>query len=149
MANKIFAEHDAAAAITITLAALADAAARQSTMITNTDNAQMVRVYYKITTGTGPSVNETIELYLLSGDLVNIRTDNAGASDAVITIDTAPPIEIIQVDASSDKTYRGSVLIRNPGPEWGIAVLNNTAVALNATGGNHELSFVVENQEIQ
>lgn len=149
MPNIIKAEHDASVALTITLASLADGAARQSDMVSNIDNAQMLRVYYKITTGTSPTVNETIELYLLSGDLVNIRTDNAGGTDAAITIDTAPPVEIITVDATNDKAYRGSFLIRNPGPEWGIAVKNSTGVALNSTGGNQEITFVNENQEVQ
>ena len=150
MPNIINAEHDAAAAMTITLASLADAAARQSTMISNLDNGQMVRVYFSLTTGTTPTVNKTIEFYLLSGDLgTPIRTDGAGASDAAITIETAPVVYAVQIDATSDKAYSGSFLIRNPGPEWGIAVKNNTGAALNSTGGNHEISYVVENVEVQ
>ena len=50
MANIIKAEHDASLAITITLASLADGSARQSTMVDNTDDAQMIRVYFKVTT---------------------------------------------------------------------------------------------------
>ena len=149
MANIIKAEHDASVALTITLASLADGSARQSTMVNNLDNAQMVRIYFKVTTGTTPTDKETIEFYLLSGNLVGIRTDNAGASDAAITIDTASIVKVIQVDTTNDKTYRGSFLIRNPGSEWGIAVKNNTGAALNSTGGNHEITHVVENVEIQ
>ena len=155
MPNQVLAEHGASNAMTITLASLADAGTRQSDMIDNTDNAQMIRVYYKIMTGTSPTDNRTIEFYLLHGDDPtqsggsNIRTDNAGASDASITIETAKIGEVILTDNTSDKTYRGSFVIRNPGPEWGIAVKNGTGVALNATGSNHELRYIIENQEIQ
>jgi hypothetical protein len=152
MPNKILAEHEASSVMTITLASLADAGVRQSTMIDNTDNAQMVRVFFKVTTGTTPTDNKTIEFYLLSGDdpaSSNIRTDNAGASDAGITLVTAPLVFAIPTDNTSDKAYYGSFLIRNPGIEWGIAVKNNTGVVLNSTGGNHELRYVPENQEVQ
>lgn len=151
MPNKILAEHDASAAISITLASLANAAARQGDMINNIDNAQMVRVYFKVATGTTPTANETIEFYLLSGNGAGspLRTDSAGASDAAITIDTAPIVNVVQVDATADKLYIGSFLIRNPGIEWGIAVKNNSGDALKSTGGSFELAYVVENVEVQ
>jgi len=152
MPSIINAEHNASVVMTITLASLADGSDRQSTMVNNFDIGQMVRVFFKVTTGTSPTLNETIEFYLLSGDdpsSSNIRTDNAGAADAAITLDTAPLVNVVQIDATSDKTYRGSFFIRNPGPEWGIAVRNNTGATLNSTGSNHELRHVVENQEVQ
>jgi hypothetical protein len=155
MPNIVLAEHGNSTELDITLASLADGSARQSDMINNVDNAQMVRVFYEITTGTSPTNNNDISIYSLHGDAPNIsggsniRTDNAGLSDADITIETASVVEIITIDATSDKTYRGSFLIRNPGPEWGIAVENNTGVALNATGGNHSIFYITENQEIQ
>lgn len=152
MPNKILAEHEASTAMTITLASLADASARQSTMINNIDNAQMIHIFFDVTLGTTPTDNRTIEFYLLKGDdpsSSNIRTDNAGASDAAITLDVAPLVYVVQTDNTSDKHYRGSFLIRNPGVEWGIAVKNNTGVAFNSTGGNHEMRHVIENQEIQ
>jgi len=154
MPNKIFAEHDEKATMTITLASLASSTAgvgRQTTMIDNTDNAQMVRVYFKVTTGTSPTNNKTIQFYLLTGDGLspNIATDSAGANDAGITIVTAPLVYIVQTSNTSDVTYKGSFLIRNPGPYWGIAVVHDTGVNLNATAGNHAITYVVENQEIQ
>lgn len=152
MPNIINAEHEASVALTITLASLADGSARQSTLIDNTDKAQLVTVYFDITTGTSPTANRTIEFYLIKGDNPagsNIRTDNAGASDAGITIDVAKLADVVQTDGTSDKHYRGSFQIQNPGVEWGIAVKNNTGVALNSTGGNHKLQYVEENVEIQ
>lgn len=155
MPNQVLAEHGDSTELTVTLASLADGSARQSDMIDNTDNAQLIRVYYQVTTGTSPTDNRSIEFYLLTGDAPgasggsNIRTDNAGASDAGITLSQAKVIDVVQTDATSDKDYRGSFLIRNPGPEWGIAVKNNTGVALNATGSNFEMRYVTENQEVQ
>lgn len=152
MANIINAEHNIQQTMTITLASLADAGARQSTMVNNEDDAQMIRVYFKVTTGTTPIDNKTIEFYLLTGDKIttpDIITDGAGASDASITIESASLVNIVQIDNDSNKTYQDSFLIRNPGVSWGIAVLNNTGVTLNSTSSNHKLTYVRENQEIQ
>jgi len=155
MANRIQAEHDASTAMTLTAASLASSTAgvdRQSTMISNVDDGQLIQIYYKITTGTSPTANKTITIYLIKGDdpsSSNIRTDNAGASDAGLTVVTARQIDVITTDATSNHTYYGSCIIRNPGPEWGIAIVQDTGVALNATGSNHAFRYVVENQEVQ
>ena len=155
MANQILAEHGSSTALTITLASLATSTVgvgRQSTFVDNTDNAQMIRIYFDVTTGTSPTVNKTIQFYLLcrdDGASPNISTDNAGASDAGITISTAQLVNVVQVTATSDVHYRGSFLIRNPGISWAIAVVHDTAVNLNSTGGNHIIRYVIENQEIQ
>ncbi len=152
MPNIINAEHNTPVTMTITLASLAEAGARQSDMVNNNDNGQMIRVFFKVTTGTSPTDNKTIEFYLLTADkhtTPNIITDGAGASDAGITINTAQQINIVSTDNVSDKEYEGSFLIRNPGASWGIAVKNNTGVILNSTGGNHQMTYVIENQEIQ
>lgn len=155
MPNQILAEHNDSNELTITLASLADGSARQSDMIDNTDNAQLLQIYFLMTTGTSPNANSTIEFYLLKGDDPtasggsNIRTDNAGSSDAAITIDQAKLVEVVQVDGTNDKSYRGSFIIRNPGPEWGIAVKNNTGAALNSTGSNQSIRYVIENVEVQ
>ena len=151
MGTPIHASFGSSTAMTITLASLANSTAgvgRQSTLIDNTTTqTQMVRVFYKITTGKSPTDKTTITLYLLQGDnpaSSNIRTDGAGASDAGLTVVTASLVGVIQVSSTSNVTYTGSFLIRNPGPEWGIAVVNSTGVALNSTGGNHSLRYVVE-----
>lgn len=152
MANIINAEHNIQQTMTITLASLADAGARQSTIVNNNNDAQMIRVYFKVTTGTSPVDNKTIEFYLLTGDKVttpDIITDGAGASDASITIESASQVNVVQTDNVSDKTYQDSFLIRNPGVSWGIAVKNNTGVTLNSTGSNHKMTYVRENQEVQ
>lgn len=151
MANVINADHSASTAMTITLASLATSTTgvgRQSTMVNNLDANQMIRVYFKVTTGTSPTVNKSIQFYLICGDdpsSSNIRTDGAGASDAGLTVVTANLVCVVQTDATSDKAYIGSFLIRNPGPEWGICVVHDTGVNLNSTGSNHAIRFVAEN----
>lgn len=151
MPNIINAEHNSSQTLTISLATLGNSVGRQSDMINNEDIGQMVRIFYSITTGTSPTAGGTIDFYLLSGNLAGtpIRTDNAGASDAGITIVNAPRVDSAQIDGTSDKTYKGSFLVRNPGPEFGIAIVNNTGVSLNATPSNHEVTYTIENVEIQ
>ena len=155
MVNRIQAEHDASTVMAITLASLASSVVgvgRQSTLINNVDDAQLVHVFFLITTGTSPTADRTISFYLIKGDdpaSSNIRTDGAGASDAGLTVETADLVYAVATDATSNKGYRGSFLLVNPGPEWGIAVVHDTAVVLNSTGGNHILRFVDENQEVQ
>lgn len=155
MPNIIKAEHDASVAMTITLASLASSTAgvgRQTTMVDNTDNAQLVRVFFKVTTGTSPTVNKTIQFYLLSADAAstpNIITDAAGAADAGHTIVTAPLVYAVQTTATSNQTYQGSFLLRNPGISWGLTVVHDTGAALNSTGSNHAIYYVVENTEVQ
>ena len=155
MANEIKSKHGSSTALTITLASLATSTAgvgRQSTMINNLNNAQIVHVFCKVTTGTSPTANKSIRFFLLKGDdpsSSNIRSDNAGASDAGLTISTADQIYGIGTTSTSNVTYRGSFTIYNPGPEWGIFVIHDTGVNLNSTGSNHDIRYVTENPEVQ
>lgn len=141
MANEIRTKFDASAAMTITLASLANDSSRQSDKITNTNKRQGTLINVKVTTGTGPTAGRLIEVYLLRSD-ATIPEDNFGASDAAITIDQGRLIGSIRVDATSDKTYRAvfdSGSIGPLGAEWCVALKNKTGVALNATPGNHEV----------
>lgn len=148
MPKLILAEHGSPTALTITLASLATGAARQCTIVSNVDNAIRVYLHGLITTGTSPTVNTYIEIYLIRSD-GTIRTDNAGASDAAITLVTASLIKAIKVSGSSDVGYRWDAVIEAPGPEWAIAVKNGTGVNLNSTGGNHSISYTTEALEVQ
>ena len=154
MANEIKAKHGAPVAMTITLASLATSTVgvgRQSTLVDNESNAQLVHVYFKVTTGTSPTANKSINFFLLKRDdhaSPNTATDNAGASDSGLTVVTADMVYSVATSSTSDVAYRGSFVIANPGPSWGIAVVHDTGVNLNSTGGNHTLHYVVENPEI-
>lgn len=114
--------------------------------ITSSEGAMIVRVYYKITTGTTPTVNDTFQFYLLQGDAASptITTDNASTSAGALTVVTAPLLAVVPVTATSNVAYYGSFIIRNPGPLWGICIVNSTGAALNATGSNFTMTYVTE-----
>lgn len=143
--------YTARAAITITLASLANASMRQSAEVSNTSNKFTdAAIAGKITTGTSPTNNNTITVFAYGGDGTN-RSGGASGSDAAYT----PAGEdaqlkvllVIPVTATSNQTYEfyvgglaqyfGGVL-----PEkWGVVVSNDSGVALNSTAGNHEIYY--------
>lgn len=150
----------ASTAMTITVASLATSTTgvgRQSTLIDNTTvRASEALIYCKITVGTTPTANKPIYVYLLRGDdpaSSNYRTDGAGATDAGLTIINAQLLGTIMCTAAtSDVAYRGDFSTRSLGPlgkEWGIGIVHETAVNLNATAGNHFVRYVTLNPEAQ
>jgi len=139
-------------ALTLTLASLAAAAARQSTMVANSNNYPAALVYIKIKSGAvGPVAGKVYEVYLLRGDDASssaYRTDAAGAADAGITIENALLLGTIIVTNSAAKNFYGEFdtgALGPLGPEWGIAIKNATDQALDATESNHlkEYSYYV------
>lgn len=156
MASEIKAKFGTTTQLTITLASLASSTAnvgRQSTMVDNTTTLfQKINVYAKISTGTTPTVSRGIYVYLLKADKAatpNVITDGAGAADAGLTVVSASQIAGAVVTATSNQAYSFDFVIYAPGPSWGIAVVHDTAVNLNATGTNHAIWFVGENPEAQ
>lgn len=159
-ANEIMDKFGSSTAMTITLASLASSTSgvgRQSTLIDNTTvRASEAIVYVKITVGTTPTANKPIYVYLLRGDdpaSSNFRDDGAGASDAGLTIINAQLLGTIMCTAAtSDVAYRGAFSTRGLGAlgkEWGIAIVHETAVNLNATAGNHFVRYVTVNPDVQ
>lgn len=158
MASQIATQFPAAnlkTAFTITLASLATGNARQSTMVSNKTSVNAdgsgfpaAMVYLKIESGgSAPTAGTLYEVYLLRGDdptSSNYRTDGAGASDAAITIENAQLLGTIVVTATTNKNFYGefdTAPLGPLGPEWGIAIKNNTGQSLNATEGNHLKEF--------
>jgi len=155
MANEIKDKLSTSAALTITLASLANGSARQSTLVDNATNRyQDLLLYVKLKTGTSPTGNKTCDVYLIRGDddaTTEHLSDGAGASDAAIAILNAPLIGVVKTKASpatGDVLY-GEFLVHRPGPTWGIAVANNTGAALDATGSNHWVRWIGLNPEVQ
>lgn len=144
---------------TITLASLANSAVgvgRQSTLIDNTTNLYTsALVSVKITTGTSPIGNSPLYVYLIRSDNngTPIEDDGAGASDAAWTANNAQLLGVLNTKASPST---GDVLtgvfdtkaLGSLGPKWGIGIVNNTGVALNATGGNHVISYIGVTQTV-
>jgi len=143
-ASEIRIKDSAEAAFTITLASLAHSAAgvgRQSTMLTNTNKAPAALVSIKLTShaSVAPTAGSIAAVYLLR-DTGTIADDGAGASDAGLTIENAPLLGTIVFTATTAKAFYG-IFDTSPlgplGPTWGIAIVNSSVQALNATEGNH------------
>lgn len=157
MANEIKDKFASSAALTITLASLASSssgAGRQSDIVDNTTNRyQAVLIYIKIKLGTSPTGSKGVYVYLIRDDNngTNHRSDGAGASDAALTVQNAQLIGVMADKASpatGDVLY-GEFLVERPGPKWGIAIVHDTGVNLDSTGGNHWARYVGLNPEVQ
>lgn len=139
-----------ATSMTITLASLASSTSgvgRQSTLVDNTTNLYLSAiVYLKVTVGTTPTANTPIYVYLIRYDNSAIADDGAGTTDAGLTVVNSPLLGTIVCTATTSNTAYYGVFDTSSfgslGPKWGIAVVNSTAVALNATGGNHVVNFI-------
>ena len=161
MANEINSLFDAAAALTITLADLASSTTGvgQSSVIVNNTAAgtkyQTLHIYVRIHTHETSAVtaNTQAAVYLLQADAGSSPTytdDGWAGTDAAITIINARPLGIIRVTATTANTpYFGKFTVRNPGPGWGIAIVQNTGQNLNATGSDMYVRYVGENPEVQ
>lgn len=141
---------------TITLASLASdtnlIAGRQGTVINNGsagEDAIDAMLGGKVTTGTTPTTARQIEVWCFGTYDGTTYSAGAGASDANFSPTGEKTlmklVTMIPTDATSNHTYEwgpfsvagvfGGVM-----PEkWGVFIVHNTGVALNATGGNHEV----------
>lgn len=152
MANEIRTKDIASAGFTITLASLATGSARQSTLVTNSNDYPAALVHLKITSGAvAPTAGTVYEVYLLRSD-GTLADDAAGASDAAITIENAPMLGTIVVTATTAKAFYGvfdSAPLGPLGSSWGIAVKNSSGQALSATEGDHDYNYVYYVPEVQ
>lgn len=146
----------ASTALTITLGGLASSTAgvgRQSTIVDNTTNAYVAAwIACNIKCGTSPNSNALVYVYLIRDDNngTNIRDDGAGASDAGLTVLNAQLIGTLTTksSAATGDVLKGIFYVPNLGPKWGIAIVNSTGVALDATNGNHVINYVGETYSI-
>lgn len=140
------------AAITCTLASLAQAAAREGTAIDNTSNLYLdvlVYVAIKLQAGT-PGSDKQVIIYAYGSEDGTNYTDNATGSDAAITLRSPTNLRVIGVISTPDAgalTYKsnpmsvatafGGLMPR----KWGIAVENRTNITFSATEGDHTKSY--------
>jgi hypothetical protein len=144
------------ATLTMTLASLASdtnlIAGRQSTVIDNSSNLYIDCIIGgKVTTGTSPTGSRQIEVWAFGSYDGTTYQAGAGASDANFSPTGEKTlmrlIEVIPTDNTSNHTYEwacGSLAAVFGGQlpqKWGIFMVQNTAVALNSTGGNHEVKY--------
>lgn len=148
----------ASAAFTITLASLASSstflAGRESDAVSNTTNKYLdYLVGGKVTTGTSPTASKTIRIYGY-GSIDDTPTypdvlDGADSAETITSADILNQLALLAAlgtDNTSDRTYWmaprvlslafGGVIPKN----FGLYIAHDTAVALNATGGNHAFS---------
>ncbi len=155
MVNSRLDKYGTPAGLTITLGSLASSTAgvgRQSTIVDNTSARYTdILLAVSIKLGTSPTGNRSVQIYLIRDNNAGspIRDDNAGASDAAITVLNAALIGVLTDTTGSGDILTATFLISKPGPKWGVAVVHDTGVNLNSTNGNHILSYVGINPEIQ
>lgn len=143
--------------ITMTLASLASdtslVAGRASTAVDNTtDDAIDALVGGFITTGTTPTASRQIEIWLYGSYDGTEYSGGATGVDANLTPQgsaksTLRLVTIILTNATSNQKYTwGPFSVANAfggvmPPAWGVYIVHNTGVALNATAGNHEVQY--------
>ncbi len=143
-------------AITITLASLAAAAARESTALDNTaDLALDVLVALKVKLQTGTAGDfKSVNVYVYGTvDGGTTYPDAVTGTDAAITLDSPPNLRLLGVISAptSAGTFKGgpwsvaAAFGGNIPAKWGIVVENRTNIAFDATESNHVKKF----QEIQ
>ena len=148
--------------ITISPASLASSstfvAGRESNEIDNTTNKYIdALVQGKVTVGTTPTANTVISIYVWGADtsLATTAIDVLDGTDSAETLtNTGVLYSALRLGASinvlattSDVGYNFAPFTVAPlfggvMPKfWGIFIAHSTVAALNATGGNHVLSF--------
>lgn len=142
------------ASFTITLASLAsvgtppNVAGRQSTLVDNTSNLYIgAKVYLKVKMGTSPTANTLVYVYLIQYDNSAVADDGAGTSDAALTVVNATLLgTILNPSTSTGQLTYGifdtTKVADSLGPKWGIAIVNTSGVALDATEGNHTKNWI-------
>ncbi len=151
--------------LTISLASLASGSAgvytsgRESTAVDNTTNVDLDHmVAGKITTGTSPTASRSINVYAYapismssgtptSPDVLD-STDSAETFTSANVLNSAVRlVASITTDSTSDRAYYfgpvsiATVFGQMP-PFWGVYVAHDSGVNLNATAGNHDISYI-------
>ena len=137
-------------AVTITLASLADAAARESAAIDNTTNLYedyLVQLKFKVA-NTAPADPKRVYIYVGSSEDGTKWVSPATGADAAITLQTVPVPRLAEVVLTETQniSYVSNVFSiaalfggRMP-RKFNIIVLNDSGMAFTATGSDHELT---------
>lgn len=156
MATVLTTTYGAAITLTHSVASLANdanlIAGRQSTVADNTsDLAVDAMVGGKVTTGTTPTTAKWIEVWAFASYDGTTYSAGAGATDANFSPtgekNQMRLLQMITIDATSNHTYEwgpfsvAGAFGGSMPSKWGIFIVHNTAVALNATAGNFETKY--------
>jgi hypothetical protein len=152
MVNAILTPFESEGTFTITVASLANGAGRSSAKITNSGEFPAAIITVKLTSGTtAPTLNRTYKVYLLR-DAGTLATDGWGGTDAAFTPENAKVIGQIKVTATASKAFYIDIDTSDfgpLGPEWGIAIYNDSGQALHSTAGNHSAHYRYYYPEVQ
>lgn len=141
-----------AASITITLASLAQAAARECTAIDNGTNKYTDSALYlamKLQTGT-PASDKAIYIHGYGSHDGTNYGDNATGSDAAVTLRVPHNFVTLKAVSTPDSgglTYKAfipSVALafgRRLPKKWGVVVENKTNITFSATEGDHTKEY--------
>ncbi len=158
MANEIKSKFGALTAITLDFtpggAGLAASTGRQTAEVDNTANRYgRIILFASVQLGTSPTANSLFEYYLFRADNdgTEHRDDAAAAAEGTLTPLNAQLIGVLKADSAgtTDQILKGSFVIDEPGPSWGIIVYNRTGVALKNSDTNNWLRYIGVNPEIQ
>lgn len=165
MANAIkfnegtaFTLKDSGGDFTLTLSALASAAARQSAKVDLTDpRARTWAVRVNVQFGSAPTAGGTVEIYWAassSGTAANENDGQTTGSDAAYSIGADGYKQMIfvgalVVDNVASNTDQGATFLFVPPTRYGNLVLvNNTSQALE-TSTDHYVKLIPEDDEVQ
>jgi hypothetical protein len=157
MANSILTAWDAKVAFTISMASIANVAGRQSTLIDNsTTKRPAAKISAQIRAGAAaPTNGASYDIFLLRANAASsptITTDNAGLTDAALTVENARLIGSLVVTATANKYFYGdwdTSHLGPLGPLWGIAIRNNSGQTTGTTAGDHIVTYEYYYPEIQ
>ncbi len=149
----------ASSSLTCTLASLATSstwvAGRSTAEYDNTSGLYLDCVVSgKITVGTSPTINTAIEVWLIPKLADGTYADTFDGTDKAITMTSrgiltsyGKLVALMAVDSTtSDRGYYFSESVMKvtgllPPPKFQLFFTHNTAVNLNATGGNHVITI--------
>lgn len=153
--NQILEKYASSTAVTITLASLASSTSlvgRLSTQVDNTTNKYTdLLIHVKTKQGTSPTGGRAVYVYVVNDDGAGNRDDGAGATDAGFTVLAMTPVLVLQNKATpaTGDLLEGTVKIPDPPPKWSIVIVHDTGVNLDSTAGNHSITYVGFNRDIQ
>lgn len=157
MANEILAKPKNTVEPTISLASIANAAGRISQVIDNT-TVKAGRGYLgiKVKTGTSPTANNTIRVYLVrqtADGTNNVKGGGGGLGDSDAAVSAEPVnaelVAVITNTATSDTEYSEVVTVYDPGPKFSFVVWNGSGATLHATPITPSLQWIPIVDEVQ
>jgi hypothetical protein len=159
MPNNILKKYGSKTTLTAAVESLASdtnllAGIESSEIDNSTDGYDDILVSGKVTTGTSPTASRQIEVWAVAWDGANWPDvfDGTTSGETITSSDIKNSIcravAIMSTNATSDRVYHftGASLRQAFGGELPskivLFIVHNTGVNLNATSGNHELSYV-------